>query len=221
MEIHVHRTHRSGWLRAAVLGANDGVLSISGLTLGVIAAHTSPPGILIAGLSGLVAGSLAMGAGEYVSVSSQADTERADLNVEKNALRKEYYSEQEELRDIYISRGLDHALAWDVAGQLMAHDALGAHARDEIGITDALTARPMQASVTSAISFAAGGCLPILAHVFAPNGSSVFVISTVSLISLAALAAHAGGASLVRGAVRVLLWGALAMGVTYSLGTLF
>jgi VIT1/CCC1 family predicted Fe2+/Mn2+ transporter len=150
-----------------------------------------------------------MGAGDYVSVSSQADTERADLNVEKNALLKEYYSEQEELRDIYISQDLDHALAWNVASQLLAHDALGAHARDEIGITDALTARPMQASATSAISFATGGSFLILAHVFAPSGSSVLVISTVSLISLAVLgvlAAHAGGASLVRGAVRVLLW---------------
>jgi len=211
-------------MRAGVLGANDGLLSISGLMLGVAAAHAVPAAILVAGIAGLVAGSLSMGAGEYVSVSSQADIERADLAIERVALQTDFAGEREELRDIYVRRGLDHELATQVARQLMAHDALGAHARDDIGITDALTARPLQAAVASAVSFALGGGIPLVAGILAPNGWSVLVVSIVSLIFLAALgalAAHAGGAPTMRGAARVLVWGALAMGVTFAIGTLF
>jgi len=211
-------------MRAGVLGANDGLLSISGLMLGVAAAHANPAAILVAGIAGLVAGARSMGAGEYVSVSSQADIERADLDIERLALQNDYDAEREELRDIYVRRGLDHELATQVARQLMAHDALGAHARDDIGITDALTARPLQAAVASAVSFALGGSIPLVAGVLAPGGRAVPVVSIVSLVFLAALgalAARAGGAQMVRGAVRVLAWGALAMGTTFAIGTLF
>ena len=207
-----------------MLGANDGVLSISSLMLGVAAANTSSSGILVAGLAGLFAGALSMGAGEYVSVSSQADTERADLEIERNTLQSEYDAEHQELRDIYVQRGLDYELAAQVSRQLMAHDALGAHARDDIGITEALTARPLQAAATSSISFALGGMVPLLADILAPEGIHIPVIATVSLIFLAvlgALAAHAGGASILRGAARVLVWGALAMGVTGAIGAIF
>ena len=223
MASHIHRTHRSGILRAAVLGANDGVLSIASLMLGVAAAHTSSVGILVAGLAGLFGGALSMGAGEYVSVSSQADTERADLETERFTLQHEYDAEHAELRDIYVRRGLDHELAAQVSRQLMAHDALGAHARDEIGITEALTARPLQAAVTSSISFALGGIVPLLADILAPEGTHIPVIATVSLVFLGALgafAARAGGAPIMRGAARVLIWGALAMGVTGAIGAL-
>ena len=211
-------------MRATVLGANDGVLSISGLMLGVAAAHASPSAIMVAGIAGLVAGALSMGAGEYVSVSSQADIERADLDIERVALQDDFDAEHEELRDIYIQRGLDHDLATQVAQQLMAHDALGAHARDDIGITDALTARPLQAAVASSVSFALGGIVPLLAGILAPGARAVFVIASVSLVFLAvlgALAARTGGAPVLRGAVRVLAWGALAMGATYAVGMLF
>lgn len=224
MAQHVHRTHRSGWLRAGVLGANDGVLSIAGLMLGVAAAHARPSAILIAGVAGLVAGALSMGAGEYVSVSSQADIERADLEIERAALQNDYDAEHVELRDIYIGRGLDRELATQVAQQLMAHDALGAHARDDIGITDALSARPLQAAMASTASFAVGGIVPLLAGILAPTGKAAFVIAAVSLIFLAALgalAAYAGGAPLLRGAVRVLAWAALAMTATFAVGALF
>jgi VIT1/CCC1 family predicted Fe2+/Mn2+ transporter len=224
MAAHKHRTHRSGWLRAGVLGANDGVLSISSLMLGVAAAHTSSNGVLVAGAAGLVAGALAMGAGEYVSVSSQADTERADLDIERRALDDDFETEHAELRDIYIRRGLDHDLATRVSRQLMVHDALGAHARDEIGITEALTARPMQAAVTSSISFALGGIVPLLAGGLAPAETYVPILAAVSLVFLAvlgALAARAGGASIIRGATRVLIWGAVAMGATAAAGSLF
>jgi VIT1/CCC1 family predicted Fe2+/Mn2+ transporter len=224
MASHVHRTHRSGWMRAGVLGANDGLLSISGLMLGVAAAHAGPAAILVAGIAGLVAGALSMGAGEYVSVSSQADIERADLDIERIALQTDYAGEREELRDIYVRRGLDRDLATQVARQLMAFDALGAHARDDIGITDALTARPLQAAVASAVSFALGGGIPLVAGIVAPDGWAVPVVSIISLVFLAtlgALAAHAGGAPMMRGAARVLVWGALAMGVTFAIGTLF
>jgi vacuolar iron transporter family protein len=224
MASHIHFTHRSGWLRAAVLGANDGVLSISSLMLGVAAAHTSSSGILVAGLTGLFAGALSMASGEYVSVSSQADTERADLNVERERLQHEYDAEHAELRDIYIQRGLDHELASQVSQQLMARDALGAHARDEIGITEALTARPLLAAVTSAVSFTIGGIVPLLADIVSPSKTQIPVIATVSLIfliALGALAANAGGASILRGAARVLIWGTLAMGVTSAAGVLF
>jgi VIT1/CCC1 family predicted Fe2+/Mn2+ transporter len=224
MVSHTHRTHRSGWLRAAVLGANDGVLSISSLMLGVAAADASSSAMLLAGLAGLVAGALSMGAGEYVSVSSQADTERADLDTERDALTDDYDSEHAELRDIYVARGLDHDLAGHVSHQLMAHDALAAHARDDIGITDALTARPMQASIASSISFALGATVPYLAGVVAADALRIPIIAGVSLGSLAllgALAARAGGAPIFRGAVRVLIWGALAMAITVAVGTRF
>ena len=225
MVSHTHRTHRSGWLRAAVLGANDGVLSISSLMLGVAAANAgSTSAMLLAGLAGLVAGALSMGAGEYVSVSSQADTERADLDTERNALTDDYDAEHAELRDIYVARGLDHDLAARVSHQLMAHDALAAHARDDIGITDALTARPLQAAVASSVSFALGGAVPYLAGLVAPEGVHIPIIAGVSLTSLAllgALAARAGGAQILRGAARVLIWGALAMWITLTVGELF
>lgn len=224
MAQHVHRTHRSGWLRASVLGANDGVLSIAGLMLGVAAAHARPSAILIAGVAGLVAGALSMGAGEYVSVSSQADIERADIDIERASLQDDNDAEHVELRDIYIGRGLDRELATQVAKQLMAHDALGAHARDDIGITDALAARPLQAALTSCASFALGGIVPLLAGILAPAGNAALVIAAVSLIFLAALgalAARAGGAPLLRGAVRVLAWAALAMAATFAVGALF
>jgi vacuolar iron transporter family protein len=224
MVSHSHRTHRSGSLRAGVLGANDGVLSIAGLMLGVAAADASSSAVLLAGLAGLVAGALSMGAGEYVSVSSQADTERADLDVERSALTDDYDAERAELRDIYVARGLDRNLADQVAHQLMAHDALAAHARDDIGITDALSARPLQAAVASSISFALGGTVPYLAGMFAPEGTQIPIIAGISVASLAllgALAARAGGAPIVYGAVRVLIWGALAMGVTFAVGSLF
>ncbi len=221
MQAHIHRTHRSGWLRAAVLGANDGVLSVSSLMLGVASANMDSSGVLVAGFAGLFAGALSMGAGEYVSVSSQADTERADLEIEKLTLANQYDDEQAELRDIYIRRGLDRDLATQVSHQLMAHDALGAHARDEIGITDALTARPFQAAIISAISFTLGGVVPVLACIVSPLDTRVSVIIVVSLIflgSLGALAARAGGASLIRGAGRVVIWGALVMGITSIIG---
>jgi vacuolar iron transporter family protein len=172
MTPHVHRTHRSGWLRASVLGANDGVLSISSLMLGVAAAHGGPRGVYVAVAAGLVAGALSMDAGEYVSVSSQADTERADIDIERTALRHDYEAERAELRDIYIRRGLDRELAARVAQQLMSHDALAAHTRDDIGITEALTARPLQAAAASSLSFTLGGLVPLLASLSAPRESS-------------------------------------------------
>jgi vacuolar iron transporter family protein len=221
--LHVHRTHRSGWLRAGVLGANDGVLSISGLMLGIAAMRTTPSGILAAGIAGTVAGALSMAAGEFVSVSSQADTERADLDIEKRAIQHDSAAEAAELRDIYIGRGLDPALAAQVSRQLMAHDALGAHARDDIGITEALTARPLQAALASSLSFALGGFLPLMVGIFFPREVSlvIAVVSLVFLAALGALAARLGGAPIFRGAARVLIWGTLAMGITTAVGTLF
>ncbi|MFI4941404.1 MAG: VIT family protein [Burkholderiales bacterium] len=224
MTLHIHRTHRSGWLRAGVLGANDGVLSISGLLLGVAAAHMSASGILLTGFAGLVAGALSMGAGEYVSVSSQADAERADLDIEWAALQHDYDAEHAELRDIYIRRGVDHELATQVSRQLMDHDALGAHARDDIGITDALSARPLQAAAASSVSFMLGGIVPFLAGILVPGKILIPAIAVVSLVFLAALgalAARAGGASIIRGAARVLIWGTLVMGATSAIGALF
>ncbi|HUP08663.1 MAG TPA: VIT family protein [Caldimonas sp.] len=224
MAQHKHRTHRSGWLRAGVLGANDGVLSIASLMLGIAAAHTSSSGVMVAGVAGLVAGALAMGAGEYVSVSSQADAERADLEIERRALQDDFETEHEELRDIYVRRGLDHGLATQVSRQLMAHDALGAHARDEIGITDALMARPLQAAFASALSFSVGGIVPLLAGLLAPSSVYLPTLAGVSLAFLAvlgALAARTGGASVLRGAARVLVWGAFAMGITAGVGAMF
>jgi vacuolar iron transporter family protein len=221
---HIHRTHRSGWLRAAVLGANDGVLSMSGLMVGVAAAQTQPHGILVSGVAGLVAGMLSMAAGEYVSVSSQADVERADLEVERLALENEFPQEQAELAGIYVRRGLDPELAHRVAEQLMAFDALAAHARDDIGISDAMTARPIIAAITSAMSFASGGAVPLLVASVARGSTLIPVVVAVSLVLLAlvgALAARAGGARVVPGTLRVLAWGAIAMGVTGFVGALF
>jgi VIT1/CCC1 family predicted Fe2+/Mn2+ transporter len=221
---HIHRTGRSGLLRAGVLGANDGVLSISSLLLGVAAAHLSSNGIVATGFAGLVAGALSMGAGEYVSVSSQADTERADLEIERHALQHDYDAEHAELRDIYIRRGVSYETAAEVSRQLMAHDALGAHARDDIGITDALTARPLQAAVMSSISFVLGGVAPLLVGIFTPRQILIPTIASISLILLAALgafAANAGGAPVFRGAMRVLIWGAAAMSATCLVGAQF
>ncbi len=223
MALHIHHTHRSGWLRAGVLGANDGLLSIAGLMLGVAAMRATPSGILTAGIAGIVAGALSMGAGEFVSVSSQADTERADLDIEKKAIQHDSAAEAAELRDIYIGRGLDPALAAQVSQQLMAHDALGAHARDDIGITDALTARPLQAASASSLSFALGGMIPLISAILFPRQLSlvVAVVSLVFLAALGAFAARLGGAPIIRGAARVLIWGTLAMGVTTAVGALF
>jgi len=224
MASHVHRTHRSGWLRAAVLGGNDGALSISSLVLGVAAAHTDPHGIVVAGVAGLVAGVLSIGAGEYVSVSSQADTERADLEVETHALKHEYDNEQVELAGIYVRRGLDPDLAARVAEQLMAHDALGAHARDEIGISPELSARPFQAALMSSISFAAGGIVPLIPALLLRGSALIPTTAVVSLVFLAILgagAARVGGAPIVAGALRVLIWGAFAMAITGVVGAAF
>jgi VIT1/CCC1 family predicted Fe2+/Mn2+ transporter len=207
-----------------VLGANDGVLSTASLMLGVAAAHTSLSGILVAGFAGLVGGALSMGAGEYVSVSSQADTERADLELEMRSLDQDFDAEHAELCDIYVRRGLELELAARVALQLMSHDALGAHARDDIGITDALSARPLQAALASSTSFALGGIVPLVAVVLSPAGIRIPVVAVLSLAFLGvlgALAARAGGARMLRGAVRVLIWGALVMGITGAAGALF
>lgn len=221
---HIHRTGRSGWLRAGVLGANDGVISIASLLLGVAAARVGDHAMLVTGCAGLVAGALSMGAGEYVSVSSQADTERADLDIERHALQHDYDAEHAELREIYVRRGLDRPLATEVASQLMHHDALGAHARDEIGITEALSARPLQAAVISSISFICGGTMPLLVGLLTPSQLLIPTVAGISFAILALLgaaAARAGGASIIRGAVRVLVWGGFAMGITAAIGALF
>ncbi|AMO98031.1 VIT family protein [Collimonas arenae] len=207
-----------------MLGANDGVLSISSLLLGVAAAQMDAGQILVTGLAGLVAGAFSMGAGEYVSVSSQADTERADLEIERAALLNDYDAEHLELRDIYVNRGLDIELASEVSRQLMAHDAIGAHARDDIGITETLAARPLLAAVASSASFVLGGIVPLLACMLAPREVLIPAIAVVSLVFLAVLgasAARAGGAPVVRGAARVLILGVLAMGGTGLIGSLF
>lgn len=219
-----HLTERIGWLRAAVLGANDGIVSTASLVLGVAAAHSTHSDVLVAGVAGLVAGSMSMAAGEYVSVHSQADTEHADLARERAELATDSESEHEELAAIYVARGLDPALANQVAVQLMAHDAIGAHARDELGISEAFSARPIQAAVVSAGSFAAGAVLPLLVAAVAPDGGLIPLVSSTCLVFLALLggaAARAGGASQVVGAVRVLFWGALAMALTAGVGAVF
>ena len=219
-----HRTHRIGWLRAAVLGANDGIVSTASLVLGVAAAGASPKSILIAGVAGLVAGSMSMAAGEYVSVSSQADTERADLDRERKELAAQPKQEHKEMTAIYVGRGLDAGLASNVATQLMAHDALGAHARDELGISDTSAARPVQAAMASAITFSIGALLPLLIALSVPVSTLMWVVSGSSLVFLAllgALAARAGGASVMTAAVRVTFWGALAMALTAGVGALF
>ena len=219
-----HRTERVGWLRATVLGANDGIVSTASLVLGVAAAHATHSNVLVAGVAGLVAGAMSMAAGEYVSVHSQADTEQADLALERTEIKVDNAGEHKELTAIYVARGLDPSLAEQVADQLMAHDAIGAHARDELGISDTLSARPIQAALASAGSFAVGAAMPILTVVMAPEASLIPVVSATSLVFLAllgGLAARAGGARIVVGAMRVTLWGALAMGVTAAVGALF
>jgi VIT1/CCC1 family predicted Fe2+/Mn2+ transporter len=219
-----HRTGRLGWLRAAVLGANDGIVSTASLVLGVAAAHATHNQILVAGVAGLVAGAMSMAAGEYVSVYSQADTEQADLERERQELEANDQDEHKELAAIYVGRGLDPALAQQVADQLMAHDALGAHARDELGITSALSARPIQAALASAGSFAVGAALPLLVTAMVPVAILIPLVSGTSLGFLAllgAVAARAGGAGMTVGAMRVTFWGALAMGLTAGVGALF
>jgi VIT1/CCC1 family predicted Fe2+/Mn2+ transporter len=219
-----HRMHRIGWLRAAVLGANDGIVSTASLVLGVAAAHATHSGVVVAGAAGLVAGAMAMAAGEYVSVSSQADTERADVALERKRLLADKECEMEELAEIYVGRGIDPSLAKEVARQLMARDAIGAHARDELGISAILTARPIQAALTSASTFAVGAAMPLLTVVIVPATSQAPFVAGVSLLFLAllgGLAARAGGASATKGALRVTVWGTLAMAVTAGVGALF
>jgi VIT1/CCC1 family predicted Fe2+/Mn2+ transporter len=216
-----HLILRTGWLRAAVLGANDGIISTASLMLGVATAATAHSAVLTAGLAGLMAGAMSMAAGEYVSVSSQSDTEHADLAREGRELADDPRGETQELTDIYIARGLAPDLARQVAEQLMAKDALGAHARDELGISERSTARPIQAALTSAASFAAGAILPIIAAVVAPKGAIVPVIFIVALIVLGvlgAVGARAGGAAMWKPTLRVAFWGALAMGITAAVG---
>lgn len=219
-----HATSRLGWLRAAVLGANDGILSTSSLIIGIASAHATQKSILLAGISSLVAGAMSMAAGEYVSVSSQADSEKADLSREKKELSNSWDTEVKELANIYRQRGLDDTLAHEVALQLMNHDALGTHARDELGISEATTARPVQAALTSAGAFSSGAILPVLAALLAPASVVSWTVSTVSLISLAVLGvvgARAGGASPWRPAMRVIFWGIIAMTVTAAIGKMF
>jgi VIT1/CCC1 family predicted Fe2+/Mn2+ transporter len=219
-----HRTDRVGWLRAAVLGANDGIVSTASLVVGVAASGAARGEVLVAGAAGLVAGALSMAAGEYVSVSSQADTEGADLARERAELSADRPAEEDELTGIYTARGLDAELAREVARQLMAHDALGAHARDELGITAELAARPLQAALASAATFAIGAALPIAVVVLVPPASVVMVVGGASLVLLAGLggiAAGVGGASPWVGAARVAFWGALAMAATAAVGALF
>ncbi|HKM63889.1 MAG TPA: VIT family protein, partial [Acidisphaera sp.] len=216
MRKEFHHSHRIGWLRAAVLGANDGVVSTASLVIGVASAHASRGDVLLAGVAGLAAGAMAMAAGEYVSVSSQADTEKADLVIEQKGLDIDEPAERRELADIYVERGLDAGLAQQVAAQLMAHDALGAHARDELGISETVRARPLQAAAASAASFTVGAVMPLLTAVLAPQTDLTVCVAAATLIFLAVLgtlAAQAGGANKIKGALRVTVWGALAMAV--------
>jgi len=219
-----HRTQHINWLRAAVLGANDGIVSTASLVVGVAASSASHSAILMAGIAGLVAGAMSMAAGEYVSVSSQRDTERADLERERKELAEEWEGELNELTAIYIERGLEPELAGQVAQQLMARDALAAHAQEELGISEIISARPLQAALTSAATFAVGAFLPLLSVLLSPQGLLVPVISTSSLLFLALLggvAARTGGAPILAGAVRVTFWGALAMALTAAVGAIF
>ncbi len=219
-----HRTDRIGWLRAGVLGANDGIVSTASLVVGVAASHADRGQVLIAGVAGLVAGALSMAAGEYVSVSSQADTEEADLARERAELATVPAAEEDELTNIYVERGLEPVLARTVAQQLMAKDAIKAHARDELGMSDELAARPLQAALASAATFAVGAALPVVTAMVAPASMLsiiVMVLSLASLVALGAVAARVGGASATVGAARVAFWGALAMAVTAGVGYLF
>ena len=224
MHGEAHRTHRVGWLRAAVLGANDGLISTSSLIVGVVAAGAARGAVLTAAVAGLAAGTMSMAAGEYVSVGSQLDTERADLELERRALAANEPGEREELTTIYEGRGLTRELAEQVALQLMAHDALGAHARDDIGLSEVLSARPLQAALASAVSFAIGALVPVLLAVVAPWQSVIPLVVALTIVMLAVLggvAARTGGASTVTGAFRVALWGGLAMAITAGVGRLF
>ncbi len=225
MSIHEeHRSHRSGWLRAAVLGANDGIVSSASLIIGVASAEATQQSIVLAGVAGLVAGAMSMAAGEYVSVSSQSDTEKADLEQEEESIRSSFEFELNELAEIYVQRGVETTLAKEVAGQLMAHDSLAAHARDEIGITDISIARPLQAAFYSAITFTLGALLPLIVAWLVPHQwviQSVAILSLLFLASLGTIAAKAGGAPILRAAIRVLFWGALAMIMTYMVGQFF
>lgn len=220
----IHRSHRVGWLRAAVLGANDGIVSTASLIIGVAAASTAHEGIILAGVAGLVAGAMSMAAGEYVSVSSQSDTENADLEIEKKSIEQNFESEKEELAKIYEGRGLEPILAKQVAEQLMAHDALGAHARDDIGISESINARPVQAAFSSAGAFTVGAALPLVVAWGVPGKQLIPAVAAFSLVFLAVLgatAARAGGASITVGAIRVTFWGALAMALTAVVGRIF
>jgi vacuolar iron transporter family protein len=219
-----HRVDRIGWLRAAVLGANDGIISTASLVVGVAAASTKPSEVLVAAVAGLVAGAMAMAAGEYVSVSSQADTENADLDRERKELSENVGFEREELAQIYVKRGVELELARTVADQLMAKDALGAHARDELGISEITTARPVQAALTSAATFAVGAAMPLLMVLIAPTDKLVPIVTVASLAFLAllgAIGAQAGGADPMKGMARVTFWGAIAMAATAGIGRLF
>lgn len=218
-----HKTQRIGWLRAAVLGANDGIVSTASLLIGVAAAQASHSQMMVTGIAGLVAGSMSMAAGEYVSVGSQKDSEQADIDREATELAADSDHEHEELAAIYAKRGLDKSLAKQVAVQLMAKDALGAHVRDELGISETITVNPLQAALTSAATFAAGAALPLIPAVFAPASMLVTSIAASSLLflgTLGAIAAYTGGAPVVSGALRVTFWGAIAMGVTAAIGSL-
>ncbi len=219
-----HRTERIGWLRAAVMGANDGIVSTASLLVGVAAANAGSGDVLVAGVAGLVAGAMSMAAGEYVSVSSQADTEKADLNRERKELAADGESERNELAAIYVSRGLDPSLARQVAEQLMTHDALTAHARDELGISDISTARPVQAALASAATFAVGAVIPLLTVLVVPKPMLIPAVVGTSILLLALLGgfgAHAGGAPVTTAALRVMFWGGLAMALTAGVGALF
>ncbi len=224
LHLEQHRTDRIGWLRAAVLGANDGIVSTASLVVGVAAANAASSEILVAGVAGLVAGAMSMAAGEYVSVSSQSDTERADLERERTELAANSEFEHEELAAVYVKRGLDEELAKQVAEQLMAHDALGSHARDELGISDMSSARPIQAAFASAATFAVGAVMPILVVLLAPRIALIPVVIGSAILFLALLGgfgAYAGGAPVVKAAFRVTFWGALAMALTAGVGALF
>jgi len=220
----VHRAHRVGWLRAAVLGANDGIVSTASLIIGVAAASATQDSILLAGAAGLVAGAMSMAAGEYVSVSSQSDTEKADLELERRSLEQNFEFERDELAEIYEGRGLDPDLAKQVADQLMAHDALGAHARDEIGISETVNAQPVQAAFSSAGTFVVGAALPLMVAWAIPGPQLILAVAASSLVFLAllgGLAARTGGAPIIVGTIRVTFWGALAMTLTAAVGRLF
>ncbi len=219
-----HRIHRIGWLRAVVLGANDGIVSTSSLVMGVAAAGVPASEVLLAGVAGLVSGGMSMAAGEYVSVSSQADTERADLDLERRELARDPDYEHQEMAEIYIERGLDPALAAEVARQLMAHDALAAHARDELGISSTNKPRPLEAAFASGATFSVGAALPLVVVLFAPREGLLWAVAGAALFflaSLGALAARLGGASIIKAALRVTFWSALAMGLTSYVGSLF